>query len=62
MKIGKNFRVRERYRIELRGEMFNTLNKANFGVPNGVVNNVNGGTINSAGASRSTQIALKLMF
>jgi hypothetical protein len=61
-KMSKNFRFAGRYRREVRGEMFNTLNTANFGVPNGVIDNVNAGTINSAGPPRSTQLALKLMF
>ncbi len=31
--IGKNFQIRERYRVQLRTEMFNALNHANFDNP-----------------------------
>ena len=37
---------------EFRGEMFNFTNTPYFGLPNGVLNNVNAGTINAAGPPR----------
>jgi hypothetical protein len=62
LKIAKNFRFLERYRAEFRGEMFNFTNTPYFGRPNGVLNNVNAGTINSAGPPRVIQLGLKILF
>jgi len=62
LKLAKNFRVREKYRMEFRGEMFNFTNTPYFGVPNGVLNNVNAGTINAAGPPRVVQFGLKILF
>ncbi|HTM48861.1 MAG TPA: TonB-dependent receptor [Bryobacteraceae bacterium] len=62
LKIGKNFRVAEKYRVEFRTEMFNATNTPNFGTPNGVLNNVNAGKINSASAARVMQFAVKVIF
>jgi hypothetical protein len=62
LKLGKNFRVRERYRVEFRGEMFNFTNTPSFAVPNAVLNNVNAGTIASASPPRVVQVALKIVY
>jgi hypothetical protein len=42
--------------------MFNFTNTPYFGRPNGVLNNVNAGTINSAGPPRVIQLGLKILF
>jgi carboxypeptidase family protein len=64
----KNTAISERYSIQFRAEFFNTLNRANFGVPNPTV--FANGTINaSAGVitatatpSRQIQFGVKLIF
>jgi hypothetical protein len=62
LKIGKNFRAFERYRVEFRTEMFNFTNTPNFGLPNTTLQNVNFGKISNAGAPRVIQFGLKLMY
>jgi hypothetical protein len=58
----KNFPIRERYRIQIRGEFFNTLNRANFGNPTSAVNAGAFGSITSAADPRIGQLALKVVF
>ena len=62
LKIGKNFNFAERYRVELRCEMFNFTNTPNFGAPNGTLNAPNAGMITGAGSPRIVQFGLKLAF
>jgi hypothetical protein len=62
VKFGKNFRIRERYRMEFRGEMYNFTNTPNFNMPNGVLNNVNAGTIASARPPRVVQVGIKIVY
>jgi hypothetical protein len=58
----KNFPIRERYRIQIRGEFFNILNRANFGNPSSAVNAGAFGSITSAADPRIGQLALKVVF
>ena len=58
----KSFQVRERYRVQLRGEAFNIANHANFGSPNASVSSATFGRITTAGDPRVMQVALKLLF
>ncbi len=63
LKMGKSFYFRERYRLELRGEMFNFTNTPHFALPNATVNSAQEGKITSTiGNPRLIQIALKLVF
>jgi hypothetical protein len=63
LKIGKNFYVRERYRLEFRAEMFNFTNIPHFALPNATVNSPQEGTITSTiGNPRLIQGALKFVF
>jgi hypothetical protein len=48
--------------LELRAEVFNLLNSANFGAPNGVQGSAAFGTITTALDPRVGQLALKLVF
>jgi hypothetical protein len=60
--VTKNFRLRERYRVQFRWETFNTFNTPVFGTPG---SNLGGGGfgISDAGASdREMQFAVKLYF
>jgi hypothetical protein len=60
--LSRIFRIREMQTLELRGEAFNILNRANFGPPNVTVNNGNFGQITTATDPRIIQLALKLYF
>lgn len=62
LKIGKNFRYAEKYRLEFRAEMFNFTNTPNFGLPNGTLNSPSAGQITGAGDPRIVQFGLKLAF
>jgi hypothetical protein len=48
--------------IEVRAEVFNLLNTANFGAPNAVLGAANFGTVTTALDPRVGQVALKLLF
>lgn len=61
-KIGKNWMIAERVRVEYRLEMFNFANKANFGTPNGTLNNTQVAAITSAADPRRVQMGMKLVF
>jgi hypothetical protein len=58
----RDFDVVSRTRLQFRAEIFNALNRANFGIPVADLNNPNFGRILSAGPPRLMQFALKLMF
>ncbi len=62
LKIGKNFQIRERYRLEFRTEMFNFTNTPNFDRPNTNVNLPQGGQITGAAAPRRIQFGLKFIY
>ena len=49
-------------RVEFRWEIFNVLNRANFGIPNRFFGSANFGRIFSAGAAREMQFGLRLSF
>jgi hypothetical protein len=61
-KIGKNWTIAERLRLEYRLEMFNFTNTANFGVPNGTLNNAQVARITTAADPRRVQMGMKLVF
>jgi hypothetical protein len=48
--------------VQLRWEVFNALNRANFSLPIVMVNTVTAGTITSAGAARQVQFGLRYQF
>lgn len=59
--VFKNFRVRERFRLQLRGEAFNVLNHTNFnGIQMGVRNVF--GQVTSTYDNRQLQVGAKLYF
>ena len=61
-KIGKNWMIAERLRLEYRLEMFNFTNRPNFGTPNGTLNNQQVAAITSAADPRRVQMGMKLVF
>ncbi len=61
--LWRTFRVRERYRLDFRGEGFNVLNHAVWSNPAAALNTGVPGKITSAGnTARILQVALKLTF
>jgi hypothetical protein len=58
----KNFPIRERYRIQLRGEFFNLFNRTNLNDPTNSVASGGFGSIRGAGDPRIGQLALKIYF
>jgi hypothetical protein len=67
MGLFKNIPITERWRVQLRGEFFNTLNHSNFtntgsNYPNETVSSGGFGTITAAYDPRILQVALKVFF
>ena len=60
--LSKNFRVTERIQAELRGELFNAINHANFDIPGHTLGNPDFGAISSAEPARTVQLALRVVF
>lgn len=58
----KNFRVTESKTLQLRAEVFNILNRPNFGVPVNDINSPSFGQIQRASPPRLIQLALKFLF
>ena len=59
----RNFRVTERFTAQFRGELFNILNMASFGLPVGNINASNFGQVTSTStSSRQIQLGLKVKF
>jgi hypothetical protein len=58
----RNFRLREKDQLQVRWELFNVLNHANFQLPANAVNAVNAGTLTSAQPGRLMQFALRYSF
>ncbi len=61
--IGRNFRLTETTRLELRGEFFNLTNTAHFDKPNATIGSPQAGRITATAApNRQVQIGLRLAF
>lgn len=58
----RRFKTGERSYLQLRWEVFNILNRANFNLPNVNVNAATGGTITEADPPRVMQLAAKWVF
>jgi hypothetical protein len=58
----RNIHVHERVNLQLRGEFFNILNRANFNDPVATISSGGFGSITGAGDPRIGQVALKAVF
>lgn len=62
MGLFKSFPIRERYRIQLRGEFFNIFNRTNLLDPSNSISAAAFGSITSARDPRISQLAMKFVF
>jgi hypothetical protein len=60
--LSKDFRVTERLRVQLRGELFNAFNVANFNAVDGVLVSPNFGRYTSAFDPRRAQLVARVIF
>ena len=62
LNISRSQPIGERMNVQFRGELFNALNKPQFGAPQGSVTATNFGAITTASNSRVIQLGLRLSF
>jgi hypothetical protein len=62
LSIMKNYHFKERFRMQFRGEMYNSLNTAQFNAPNTTLGNAAFGTVTGTKAGRVCQFGLKLYY
>jgi hypothetical protein len=62
LSLFKNFTLHEAWKIQFRGEAYNSLNHPNLGSPTVSLNNLNFGRVLVGGSPRVIQLALKLIF
>jgi hypothetical protein len=62
--LAKDFRIEDRYTLDVRAEAFNTANTVHLGNPNAGFNSGTFGQINNvlAGTDREAQLAVKILF
>lgn len=60
--LSKEFPLKERFKLDLRGEFYNLLNHANFELPGHVMGAANFGTVLSAQPSRAIQLGARVSF
>ena len=60
--LEKSFSIRERWKLDVRGEFYNLLNHAIFNVPDFTLGDAAFGTISSARPPRTAQLAARLSF
>jgi hypothetical protein len=62
MAVSRQFRIRERYKMEFRSDMFNILNHGNWNNPTTSITSATFGQITSFGSPRLIQMSLKMFF
>jgi hypothetical protein len=60
--LSKEFAVTERWKVDLRGEFFNLLNRANFLLPGHTFGAADFGSMTSANPARAVQVSMRLSF
>lgn len=62
MALQRNFEIREKVKLQFRGEFFNAWNHPQFNNPNGSVTSPSFGAISSSQAGRVTELVLRIFF
>jgi hypothetical protein len=62
LNIGRIFPLTERMGLETRGDFFNVMNHANWGIPAGAITSATFGQVTTYGTPRIIQLSLKLKF
>ncbi len=62
LSLAKDLRLTESKSLQFRAELFNAFNHAQFGSPDGDIDDSTFGYVTSAGAARVGQVAMKLIF
>jgi hypothetical protein len=62
MAVSRIFPIKERVRIEFRGDFFNIMNHANWNAPASAVNSATFAQITTFGTPRLIQLAMKAYF
>jgi len=62
MALSRDFRMRERYRLQVRGDVFNIMNHANWNGPTMSITSGTFGQVTTFGPPRLIQLAMKLYF
>jgi len=60
--LAKSFRITERWGADVRGELYNLLNHANFDIPGHAFGAADFGVVSSARSARTAQLALRVRF
>ena len=62
LSLARTFRIKERFRAELRGDFFNSVNHTNLGLPGTTFGSASFGVISSAGAARQIELGARVFF
>ena len=62
LSLMRNFRIQERAKLQMRWEVYNISNHANFSLPVATVNSPNAGSVTSASGARVMQLGARLSF
>jgi hypothetical protein len=62
LSLSREFKLRERNRLQLRWEVFNATNHTNFNLPNDAIDKANAGTITGNKPARIMQIGMRYAF
>jgi hypothetical protein len=60
--VEKSFKATERWRVDVRGELYNLLNHTNFDVPGRTVGTADFGVVSAARPARYMQLAMRVSF
>jgi hypothetical protein len=60
--FGKNFTMKERYRFQIRADLFNAFNHTNYGNPDTNAESANFGRITSTAGAREIQLNARFVF
>jgi len=62
LSVQRSFHIRERMKLQARGDFFNATNHTNFGLPNTSFGAPTFGQVTSAGNAREIEISMRLEF